>query len=170
MASEAGPLMRTRARGSPSWPRAIRPEAGYVFADCQASNHEATCRRGGPYVFAATDALSRLARLQSKCPASDRRSSSTRCSAAQTPASCQSRNRRQQVMPEQPSSRGSISQGMPERSTKMMPARVSRLSQRGRPTLRLGRLYRQERLDHRPEVVGDMGLAHTPPTLKPQFC
>ncbi len=42
--------MRTKARGSPSWPRAIRPEAGYVCADCQASDHQATCRRGGPYV------------------------------------------------------------------------------------------------------------------------
>ena len=32
--------------------------------------------------FAGTDALSKLARLQSSCPASERRSSSTRCSAA----------------------------------------------------------------------------------------
>jgi hypothetical protein len=42
----------------------------------------------------------------------------------QMPASCQSRNRRQQVMPEpQPSSCGNISHGMPLRSTKRIPVR-----------------------------------------------
>lgn len=63
----------------------------------------------GTPLFAGTAALSREARLQSRCPASDRRSSSTRWSPAQTPAVCQSRNLRQQVIPEHPNSRGSIS-------------------------------------------------------------
>lgn len=79
-------------------------------------------------LFAAMAALSRLARLQSRCPASDSRSSSTRWSLAQTPVVCQSRNLRQQVMPEQPNSRGSISQGMPDRRTKMMPTKATDLS------------------------------------------
>jgi hypothetical protein len=92
----------------------------------------------GAPLFAATAALSSAARLQSSCPASESRSSSTRCSPVQTPASCQSRNLRQQVMPEQPSSRGSISQGMPERRTKTIPAKAARSSQRGRPPLGLG--------------------------------
>jgi hypothetical protein len=92
----------------------------------------------GAPLLAATDALSKLARLQSRCPASERRSSSTRWSPTQTPASCQSRKRRQQVMPEQPSSRGNISQGMPDRRMKMMPASAARSSHRGRPSLGLG--------------------------------
>ena len=92
----------------------------------------------GTPLFAATAALSRLARLQSRGPAFDGRSSSTRWSLPQTPAVCQSRSLRQQVMPEQPNSRGSISQGMPERSTKMMPAKASRSSHRGRPPFGFG--------------------------------
>ena len=71
--------------------------------------------------------------------ASPRRSSSTWCSRSHTPASCQSRSRRQQVMPEpQPISWGSISQGMPVFSTKMMPVRAARSGTRGRPPLGLG--------------------------------
>jgi hypothetical protein len=87
---------------------------------------------GAPF-FAATDVLSSEARLQSSRPAPARCFRSTRCSCAQTPASCQSRNLRQQVMPEQPISRGGISQGTPERRTKMMPDRVARSSHPGRP-------------------------------------
>jgi len=45
----------------------------------------------------------------------------------QTPASCQSRSRRQQVMPEpQPISCGSISHGIPDMSTNTMPVNVAR--------------------------------------------
>jgi len=51
MALDAGPFMRTRTRGSPSWPTARR-KAGYVCADCSGRTAEATCRRGGPYVCA----------------------------------------------------------------------------------------------------------------------
>ena len=79
------------------------------------------------------------ARLQSIWPASPSRSSKARWSASHTPASCQSRNRRQQVMPEpQPISRGSISQGMPDLSTKIIPFSAARSEIRGRPPLGLG--------------------------------
>jgi hypothetical protein len=84
-------------------------------------------------------AESRHARLQSIRSAAPKRSRSVRCSASQTPASRQSRSRRQQVMPEpQPSSWGSHSQGMPVFSTKMMPVRQARSAIRGRPPFGLG--------------------------------
>jgi hypothetical protein len=51
-----------------------------------------------------------------------------------TPASCQSRRRRQHVIPDpQPSSWGSICQGIPLRRTKTMPVRQARSETRGRP-------------------------------------
>jgi hypothetical protein len=56
----------------------------------------------------------------------------------QMPASCQSRNRRQQVMPEpQPSSCGSISQGIPLRRTNRIPVKQARSGKRGLPLLGL---------------------------------
>jgi hypothetical protein len=61
-------------------------------------------------------------------------SNSTKWINCQIPASCQSRNRRQQVMPEpHPSSCGSIPQGMPLRNTNTMPARHVRSAKRGLP-------------------------------------
>src|SRR6266436_4437636 len=57
----------------------------------------------------------------------------------QMPDCCQSRRRLQQVMPEpQPSSFGSISQGMPLRRTNTMPLRHTRSAIRGRPPCGLG--------------------------------
>ena len=54
------------------------------------------------------------------------------------PASCQSRKRRQQVMPDpHPSSWGSISQGTPLRNTNTIPARHARSAKRGLPPLGL---------------------------------
>ena len=50
------PLMRTRTRGSPSWPTARR-KAGYVCADRSSWTRETTCRRGGPYVLDAPAAF-----------------------------------------------------------------------------------------------------------------
>jgi hypothetical protein len=103
----------------------------------------AAIRRGGtdevaPFL-AGILALSKEARLQSIWSASPRRSSNSRCSRSQTPASCQSRKRRQQVTPEpQPSSGGSISQGMPLFRTKMIPVKQARSGTRGRPPLGLG--------------------------------
>jgi hypothetical protein len=84
-------------------------------------------------------AESRLARLQSMRSASPNRSRSSRWSRSHTPASCQSRSRRQQVTPEpHPSSWGSISHGMPDFRTKMIPVKAARFGMRGRPPLGLG--------------------------------
>jgi hypothetical protein len=87
-----------------------------------------------PPLFAATDTLSSEARRQSICPAACSCSSRTRCRPAQIPASCQSRNRRRQLIPDpQPISVGSISQGKPERSTNRIPVSAARSGRRGRP-------------------------------------
>lgn len=91
----------------------------------------------GPPKTARTDELSTTARDQSILSASLNLPSSTRCTLAHTPASCQSRRRRQQVMPlPKPSSRGNSSQGMPVRSTKRMPQSTARLSRGLRPGYR----------------------------------
>lgn len=83
--------------------------------------------------------LSRLALDQSILSASPRRLSNSWCKERHTPCCCQSCKRRQQVTPlPQPSSCGSISQGMPVRSTKTMPVRAERLDTLGRPPLGLG--------------------------------
>ena len=94
--------------------------------------------RGSP-PFAGTDALSSAARRQSICPAACKRSSRTRCSPAHTPASCQSRSLRQQLIPDpQPISAGSISQGRPDLSTNRIPVSAARSGRRGRPPFGLG--------------------------------
>ena len=91
-------------------------------------------------LFAGTAALSSAARRQSILSASRSRASRIACRCFHTPAVCQSRNRRQQVMPQpQPISRGSISQGMPLFRTKMIPASAARLSTGGRPPFGRGR-------------------------------
>jgi hypothetical protein len=90
-------------------------------------------------LLAGTLAESKDALSQSISSASPRRSKSTRCSSFHTPASCQSRKRRQQVEPDpQPISCGSISHGMPLFKTKTMPVRAARSSTRGLPPLGLG--------------------------------
>ena len=69
-------------------------------------------------LLAAMDELSRQARLQSADPPDANGLSSSRCSWSQTPAACQSRNRRQHVTPEPHAiSCGSISHQMPVRRT-----------------------------------------------------
>ncbi len=98
----------------------------------------AAVHRVRPGVFAppgaGTLAESSEARSQSIWPAALSRLSNSWCNRSQTPAFCQSRKRRQQVMPEpQPISWGSISQGMPLLSTNKMPVSAARLSTRGRP-------------------------------------
>jgi hypothetical protein len=63
--------------------------------------------------------------------------SKTRCILSQTPAFCQSLNRRQQVMPlPQPISLGRYSQGMPVLSTNKMPLRAARSEMGFRPGYR----------------------------------
>jgi hypothetical protein len=91
-------------------------------------------------LLAGTLALSTQARLQSMAPARPKRSSRTRCSFFQTPAACQSRSRRQHVMPDpQPISCGSISQGRPLFSTNRMPLSAARCGIGGRPPFGFGR-------------------------------
>lgn len=86
----------------------------------------------GPPLCAATEAASTEARFQSSLSAPARRSKSTRCRRTHTPASCQARSLRQQVMPEpQPISWGRYSHGMPVRSTNRMPVSVARSAMRG---------------------------------------
>ena len=83
---------------------------------------------------AGTMPASRLARDQSSCSAPASVSNSFWCSRSQTPAACQSRSRRQQVIPlPQPISAGSISQGMPVCRTNKIPAKAARLDSRGLP-------------------------------------
>ncbi len=74
--------------------------------------------------------------MASACPNSSKRACQIFC---QTPAACQSRRRRQQVMPlPQPISRGRYSQGVPVLSTNRMPVRQARSDIRGRPPFGLG--------------------------------
>jgi len=89
--------------------------------------------------FAGTLAESSETRDQSISSAAPRRSRSTRCNRSQTSASCQSRSRRQHVTPlPQPISWGSISHGMPDFNTKMIPASAARSEIGGRPPFGLG--------------------------------
>src|SRR5437899_1889741 len=59
MALDAAKLMRTRTRGSPSWPGPC-PKAEYVDADCSDRVAEIACGRGGPYVFKILDGAADL--------------------------------------------------------------------------------------------------------------
>jgi hypothetical protein len=87
-------------------------------------------------LFARTLTLSTLALDQAMLASSPSQFRSVSCKRCQTPASCQSRRRRQQVEPlPQPSSLGNNRQGQPVRRTKTMPARAARSGIRGRPPL-----------------------------------
>src|SRR5690606_30799836 len=90
-------------------------------------------------LFAGTLAESSAARDQSMWSASPRRWSNSWWSFCHTPARCQSRRRRQHVMPDpHPISCGRYSQGMPVRSTNRIPARTFRSAILGRPPLGFG--------------------------------
>ena len=90
--------------------------------------------RGLPPFGAVTRAESTEARSQSMRPASSSLVSKVSCKVCQTPASCQSRRRRQQVVPEpQPISAGSIFHGMPVLKTNRMPPSAARFEMRGLP-------------------------------------
>ncbi len=84
-----------------------------------------------------TLAPSMLARRQSIWSCSRRRPSIATCSLSHTPTACQSRSRRQQVMPlPKPSSWGKSSQGIPVCSTNRMPFNAALSStERRRPPL-----------------------------------
>ena len=95
-----------------------------------------TCLR--PPKTARIELPSTIARDQSIFWERESQSRSTKWINCQIPASCQSRKRRQQVMPDpHPSSWGSISQGTPLRNTNTMPARHARSTKRGLPPLGL---------------------------------
>jgi len=90
--------------------------------------------RGRPPFFAGMDDESTQTRLKSIRLALRRRRSNSCCNRSQTPASCQSRSRRQQVTPEpQPSSGGKSSHAMPVRSTNRIPLSAARSQMRGLP-------------------------------------
>lgn len=90
--------------------------------------------RLGPPFTARMLELSTTARDQSIWPAWWNASSSARWSFFHAPAACQSRSRRQQVIPDpQPISLGRYSQGQPLISTKMIPVNAARSGTRGRP-------------------------------------
>ena len=90
-------------------------------------------------LLARTLRLSTLARLQSTAASSPNQFSSVSCSRSQTLVACQSRSRRQQVVPlPQPSSFGRSRHGHPVRSTKTMPPSAARSGIRARPPLGCG--------------------------------
>ena len=92
-----------------------------------------------PPKSARTEQLSIAAADQSMASAWPNSSSKACQTLSQTPAACQSRSRRQHVMPHpQPNSRGRYSQGMPVLSTNRMPVSAPRLPTGGRPPLGLG--------------------------------
>ena len=112
-------------------------------------------------LLAAIDELSRQARLQSSRSAWCRRRSNSRCNRSHTPAACQSRSRRQHVTPEPHAiSCGSISHGIPVRSTNRMPVSAARSSTRGRPPLGLaGSTGSREAInDHRASDTRGAGM------------
>jgi len=89
-----------------------------------------------PPSTARTLELSTTARDQSIRSVAWSSASNSLCKRSQIPAACQSRNRRQQVMPHpQPSSCGNMAQGIPLRSTNKIPVSACRLPKGGRPPL-----------------------------------
>ena len=92
-----------------------------------------------PPKTARTEQLSTTTLDQSISSASPSSSRNMRHTLSQTPAKCQSRSRRQQVMPQpQPISLGKYSHAQPLRSTNRMPVSAFRSGTRGRPPLGLG--------------------------------
>ena len=90
-----------------------------------------------PPKTARTELLSTTARDQSICSASSNFWSATRWILSHTPAACQSRSRRQHVIPDpQPISFGRNSQGIPVLSTNRMPVSTWRLLSGFRPGCR----------------------------------
>jgi hypothetical protein len=126
------------------------------------------CRRA-PF-FAAIEALSREARLKSIPFWRPSRSRSACCRRSHTPAPCQSRRRRQQVMPEpQPISRGSNSHGVPERSTNRIPVSAARSDVRGRPPFNLAPSGGSSGAISAQRPSGRSGLAISAQRAKPGF-
>lgn len=109
-----------------------------VYRDMALAAELAPVGRVRPCLFAprglATLAPSMLTRLQSIASYPRNRASNSRCRRSHTPSFCQSRSRRQHVMPlPKPISCGKSSHGMPVCSTNRMPFSADRSSMRGRP-------------------------------------
>ena len=116
--------------------------------------------------------LSMLARLQSIRSASPKRSSSVRCNSCQTPAACQSRSRRQQVIPlPQPISCGRYSHWIPVFNTNTMPVRQARSGTRGRPAFFFGRGggINGATTSHNSSLTSGLAMQQTPHTRR-HFC
>jgi hypothetical protein len=80
-----------------------------------------------PAPIARTEDESRITREKSIWPATRNSASSSSCNRSHTPASCQSRKRRQQVTPEpKPISAGRSRQRSPVRNTNKMPLNAAR--------------------------------------------
>lgn len=95
-------------------------------------NRAGTCFFPAP--MARTEEESTTAKDQSNSPSCCKRLSTNWCNLSQTPASCQSRRRRQQVMPHpQPISWGRYSHGMPVFKTNKIPISAWRLLRGLRP-------------------------------------
>jgi len=83
---------------------------------------------------ARTEQLSTMARDQSMSLSRASQLRSAKCIRSKIPSCCQSRKRRQHVMPDpQPNSCVNICHGIPLRNTKRMPVRHARFATRGRP-------------------------------------
>lgn len=94
----------------------------------------------GPPKTALTDELSTKALDQSSLPSPCSNESMTWCNIAQTPAACQSRSRRQQVIPEpHPISRGKSAHAVPVLRMNRMPVNALRSSIGWRPGNRFRR-------------------------------
>jgi len=119
-----------------------------------------------PPKTARTDALSAIARLQSIWSAWRSLFKSRWWMFSHTPASCQSRKRRQQVIPEpQPISWGRYSHGMPVRRTKRIPVSALRSGMGGRPPFgRGGRFGRSGSINSQSLSVSS-GLAIGPSSV-----
>ena len=118
---------------------------------------------------AGTLAESIAARPQSIWSASPKAFNNAWWTFCHTPWACQSRSRRQQVIPlPQPSSWGQYSQGRPVRSTKRMPVRVARLGMRRRPPLGRGGGEGNKGLRTSHSSSGRISLAIA--VLPPQSC
>ena len=114
---------------------ALRVGEQVVFRAATAAVRGIAARVGPPF-SARSEALSTTARDQSIWSAPRSSASSLRRIRSHTPARCQSRSRRQHVIPEQPISRGRYSHGMPVRSTNKMPLSATRFGTGLRPGYR----------------------------------
>ena len=129
---QLGPVVTVRRGERERQREAVRIGEKVVFRATPGAVRGIGARVRPPF-SARSEALSTTARDQSiwslarSCPSSTRRIRS------HTPAACQSHSRRQQVIPEQPISRGRYSRGMLVRSTNRTPFRATRFGTGLRP-------------------------------------